>query len=36
MEAIQALHGSERTEVIEMMLQALDEQVKRSHPAQEN
>ena len=36
MEAIQALHGSERTEVIEMMLQALEEQVKQSHPAQEN
>ena len=27
MEAIQSLHGSERTEVIEMMLQALEEQV---------
>jgi len=36
MEAIQALHGSERTEVIEMMLQALEEQVKQSEPTQED
>ena len=35
-EAIQALHGSERNEVIEMMFQALEEQVKNSETAQEN
>jgi hypothetical protein len=35
-EAIQALHGSERTEVIEMMFQALEEQVKQSGPTQED
>jgi hypothetical protein len=35
-EAIQALHGSERTEVIEMMFQALEEQVKQSEPTQED
>lgn len=35
-EAIQALHGSERTEVIEMMFQALEEQVKNPQPAQED
>lgn len=35
-EAIQALHGSERTEVIEMMFQALEEQVKEKNESQDN
>lgn len=35
-EAIQALHGSERTEVIEMLFQALEEQVKEKNESQDN
>jgi hypothetical protein len=35
-ESIKALHGIERTEVIEMMFQALEEQVKQSEPTQED
>jgi hypothetical protein len=35
-EAMMALHGSDREEVIEMMFQALEEQVKQSEPTQED
>lgn len=36
MEAIMSLHGSPRTEVVEMMLQALEEQIKERNEVKEN
>jgi len=35
-EAMMSLHGTDREEVIEMMFQALEEQVNGVEPAQEN
>ena len=35
-EAMMSLHGTDRTEVIEMMFQALEEQVNNPQPTQED